>query len=160
MLPENTRGALAPLLEILPLEAAMPELVVARSAAPRGAREAVAALVASGPVAAAPALCAGLWLYVDELDRSHTISQGIDDATGSFWHGIMHRREGDFGNAHYWFRQAGAHPAMRAVAGYDGHAFVDAVAAAQPGNPGDLVGRQRGEWAALFAWCAAEAGLA
>src|SRR5689334_664586 len=55
-------------------------------------------------------LAAGLWLYVDDLDRSHTISQGIHSPTGSLWHGIMHRREGDFSNSLYWMRRAESHP--------------------------------------------------
>ncbi len=53
---------------------------------------------------------AGLWLYHDFLDHSHRISQDLENATGSFWHGIMHRREPDPGNAKYWFRQVGNHP--------------------------------------------------
>src|SRR4051794_12932746 len=40
------------------------------------------------------AMLAGLWLYHDWLDSSHTISQALPSATGSFWHAIMHRREG------------------------------------------------------------------
>src|SRR5262245_4732963 len=31
---------------------------------------------------------AGVWLLHDYLDESHTISQGIDTTSGSFWHGI------------------------------------------------------------------------
>lgn len=58
----------------------------------------------------AEACLAGLWLMYDDLDRSHTISQSIETPTGSFWHGIMHRREGDFGNSKYWFHRVGAHP--------------------------------------------------
>jgi hypothetical protein len=46
----------------------------------------------------ARACLAGLWLYHDFLDESHTISQDIDTPTGSYWHGIMHRREPDAGN--------------------------------------------------------------
>ncbi len=57
----------------------------------------------------ASACCAGLWLYHDFLDASHKISQQIKTPTGSFWHGIMHRREGDYGNAKYWFRNVGSH---------------------------------------------------
>ncbi|MDF1841157.1 MAG: hypothetical protein P1U77_06955 [Rubripirellula sp.] len=57
------------------------------------------------------ALClSGMWLLVGELDQSHSISQNIESPEGSFWHGIMHRREGDFGNAKYWFRRVGPHP--------------------------------------------------
>ncbi|MFC5648168.1 hypothetical protein ACFPYJ_03370 [Paenibacillus solisilvae] len=57
------------------------------------------------------ALKAGLHLLNDSLDRSHSYSQEIeDDATGCYWHGIMHRMEGDYSNANYWFHGAGAHP--------------------------------------------------
>jgi hypothetical protein len=38
---------------------------------------------------------AGLLLWNDDLDASHTIAQDIEDVTGSYWHAIMHRREGD-----------------------------------------------------------------
>jgi len=53
---------------------------------------------------------AALWLLSGDLDRSHSISQNVDSVDGSFWHGIMHRREGEFGNAKYWFRRVGSHP--------------------------------------------------
>src|SRR4051812_40242009 len=51
----------------------------------------------------AKGLLAGLWLYFDWLDESHRVSQSIDTPTGSFWHAIMHRREGDFSNSKYWY---------------------------------------------------------
>ena len=52
---------------------------------------------------------AGLWLAHNFLDESHEISQQIETPTGSFWHAIMHRREGDFDNAAYWFRRVREH---------------------------------------------------
>jgi hypothetical protein len=45
----------------------------------------------------------GLWLWHNYLDESHRISQEIETSAGSAWHGMMHRREGDFWNANYWF---------------------------------------------------------
>jgi hypothetical protein len=57
-----------------------------------------------------------LWLLHNYLDESHTISQDIATPTGSFWHGIMHRREPDYGNAKYWFRQVGDHTVFTKLA--------------------------------------------
>lgn len=72
------------------------------------------------PTAAGPtgiALQAGLLLWHDELDESHKLSQSIegagDDRLGDVWHAIMHRREPDYSNAKYWFRQIGRHPLYR-----------------------------------------------
>lgn len=56
------------------------------------------------------ALKSGLLLWNDALDESHTISQRLEDQTGSYWHGIMHRREPDYPNAKYWFGRVGTHP--------------------------------------------------
>jgi hypothetical protein len=56
------------------------------------------------------ALKAGLHLFNESLDASHELSQEIHTSTGSYWHGIMHRMEGDYSNAKYWFRMAGSHP--------------------------------------------------
>lgn len=59
---------------------------------------------------------AGLHLLNDSLDASHTCSQQVENATGSYWHGIMHRMEGDYWNAKYWFRMAGVHPVQHKLA--------------------------------------------
>ena len=56
------------------------------------------------------AIKSGLLLWNDALDASHNISQGLENQTGSYWHGIMHRREPDYSNSKYWFGRVGAHP--------------------------------------------------
>src|SRR5262249_30685611 len=60
------------------------------------------------------ALRAGLFQWHDFLDESHQLSQNIegqgDDQLGDYWHAIMHRREPDYSNAKYWFRQIGRQP--------------------------------------------------
>ncbi|MDX1683216.1 MAG: hypothetical protein R3336_08850, partial [Phycisphaeraceae bacterium] len=168
-LPEPVAEATEHVFAILPFEESMAKLVVDEPVGGNLA-DAIAEACESEVVMACPPLAAGLWLYGDDLERSHTLSQGIDDQTGSFWHGIMHRREGDFSNSHYWFRQTGDHPAMAEIepgrgvcAGdeggegtYDGHAFIDAVERAheQQEMPVDLVEYQRREWAGLFNWSA------
>ncbi len=84
----------------------------------RGAREALRSLSVADAFAHAELvdqemgeLClAGVWLVHDFLDESHTISQNIGSTSGSYWHGIMHRREPDYSNSKYWFRRVGEHP--------------------------------------------------
>jgi hypothetical protein len=55
-------------------------------------------------------LISGLYLWNGNLDSSHTISQDLENRTGSYLHGILHRMEPDYSNAKYWFRMAGGHP--------------------------------------------------
>lgn len=50
---------------------------------------------------------AGLFYAYDGLDESHRIVQDVRTDHGSYWHGMLHRREGDFENARYWFRRTG-----------------------------------------------------
>ena len=104
------------------------------------------------------AVC-GLWLLCGDLNLSHEISQRIETPDGSFWHGIMHRREGDFWNSKYWFRRVGKHPVLKSLAQTpygDAQAFVDRCEAAMNGNEEQQVHCQELqwlEWQHLFAHC-------
>jgi hypothetical protein len=99
----------------------------------------------------------GVWLLHDFLDESHTISQGIETPSGSYWHAIMHRREGDFSNAKYWFRRMGRHPVLEALGGgFDPFEFVDRCEAAVRGKSSErdaCLDLQRVEWEFLFDYC-------
>jgi hypothetical protein len=126
---------------------------------------------------------AGLWLLHNYLDESHRISQGISTTSGSYWHGIMHRREPDYSNAKYWFRRVGDHPIFPDLAheaqrlstqdqedrslaflatgsAWDPLGFVDACAAAvgRPKAEQELC-RQiaQAEWRRLFDYCYCQA---
>jgi hypothetical protein len=70
----------------------------------------------------AAACLAGLWLLHDFQDESHAISQDLDTLEGSYWHGILHRREPDYGNAKYWFRRVPGHPIFAALCEQAGRA--------------------------------------
>lgn len=43
----------------------------------------------------------------NDWEMAHNIAQDVPSADGSWIHAFLHRREGDEGNAAYWYRRAG-----------------------------------------------------
>jgi len=57
----------------------------------------------------------GLYLRLNNLTVSHDWSNEISSPDGSYWHGLMHRREPDVHNSNYWFRKVGSHPVFNVL---------------------------------------------
>ena len=107
--------------------------------------------------------------------------RSLRDATESlsFWHAIMHRREGDYSNSKYWFARCADHPVLKSMgsyandilhqlpadksllrlvrSGWDPDAFVDLLEAVhdRPDDAryGPAVALQKIEWRLLFNYC-------
>ena len=168
-LPEPFHHTLAPLFEALPLQSAMQDLVVNGHRAGPDAKAACANVVASDELREHPAVCAGLWLYVDALDEAEALLDDLHTPTGRYWHAILLRRKGELDASRKWYQKAGNHPAMQRfdlsggpggggsdVGQFDPIAFLDRVEASrEAGRPSpDLLAVQRKEWSSLLAWCA------
>jgi hypothetical protein len=181
--PQTYGRVFTPLLETdrrRPLDSGRPDSSVRAALKKLDARSAFAH-EGTEPADAEMAACciAGVWVLHDCLDESHAISQSIETPSGSFWHAIMHRREGDFWNSKYWFRRVGQHPAFADIAerasklakssaqekhlkklviggAWDPFAFVDLCEAAGS-NSADAhelcLDLQQVEWEALFDHC-------
>ncbi|MEQ1860271.1 MAG: hypothetical protein ABMA13_10065 [Chthoniobacteraceae bacterium] len=119
----------------------------------------------------------GLLYALDDLDGAHKFFQDEASDLASYWHGMMHRREGDFDNARYWFRRAGTVPFFDALHGraaqfsadiakqlsWDPYLFTGLCEQARFGaedEGGELVRLQRAEFEAIFdySWRQARVG--
>jgi hypothetical protein len=64
-------------------------------------------LAAAEPPAGVAPLLQALWHDAKgNWDRAHTIAQEVDDAAGAWVHAYLHRKEGNEGNAAYWYQRA------------------------------------------------------
>lgn len=43
-----------------------------------------------------------------DWERAHEIAQSITNKDGALIHAYLHRKEGDIGNAYYWYARAGS----------------------------------------------------
>lgn len=140
----------------------------------RTVRDASDAVIAEGSMisdAAAFRLVRGGLLYaLDDLEGSHRIFQDAPGDLGAYWHGVLHRREGDFDNARYWFRRSGqlaffaelhgraaAHSAeMARQSSWDPYLFTGQGEQARFGadeQTSELLALQRAEFEVLFDYC-------
>ena len=60
----------------------------------------------SRPSGIGPALQALWWEAKGDWDKAHECAQAKEDMAGCWVHAYLHRREGDPGNAAYWYRRA------------------------------------------------------
>jgi hypothetical protein len=123
--PGTPNKVLRPRLAALTVETAFPEKQIADHSAAR-------------------CCISALWLWHDFLDESHAISQEIHTIDGSYWHGIMHRREPDYGNAKYWFRRVPRHAIFESLAA----AASELAIKAERDAPADYLASQT-SWDAL-----------
>jgi hypothetical protein len=98
-------------------------------------------------------LLEALLLYaVNALDECHQTFQEIQTFSGSYGHGMMHRREGDFWNANYWFRHAGKPPADVFPKNFDPVKLTAACELCSKGHNAEtdhVIGELRAEWVAI-----------
>jgi hypothetical protein len=73
-----------------------------------------ASLAAPEPPADLSPALAALWREAKgDWDGAHNLAQSDEGGDGDWVHAYLHRKEGDSGNAAYWYRQAGK-PVARA----------------------------------------------
>ena len=98
-----------------------------------------------------PLLKCAVLLRLGQLDAAHSLAQDDDSDEGSYWHGIMHRAEGDYSNSKYWFARSGSLPARLGV---DASGLTDRVRAGE-----DVHNELDREWHALAVHCAQTQGV-
>jgi hypothetical protein len=59
------------------------------------------------PPDASPLLEALWWAASGDWAKAHEIAQDIESPDAAWVHAYLHRKEGDHGNAGYWYRRAG-----------------------------------------------------
>lgn len=68
--------------------------------------DSVARELAESPGVSGTVVEALMWLRIGRFEPAHGIVQNATRGLEAYVHGMLHRMEGDYGNANYWFRQA------------------------------------------------------
>jgi hypothetical protein len=69
--------------------------------------EYAASLTADNPPAGLPPALVALWRDgKGDWNGAHEVAQDVPDPDGAWVHAYLHRKEGDAGNAAYWYRRA------------------------------------------------------
>jgi hypothetical protein len=63
-----------------------------------------------------------------DFDRAHALAQSDEGGKGDWVHAYLHRKQGESGNAAYWYRRAGQ-PVCRETADLEWEAIVCALLA-------------------------------
>jgi hypothetical protein len=67
-----------------------------------------ALLTADSPPSGLTPLLEALWHDArGDWTRAHSLAQQVESVDGAWVHAYLHRKEGDLGNARYWYRRAG-----------------------------------------------------
>lgn len=94
-----------------------------------------------------PFLDAAIRVYFGDLKGAHDRLQPMEgQPLADYLHGIIHRREGDFWNANYWFRRAGS---VGRQIGIDSEALTQDVATNPRISP-ELRDALLNEWSKLI----------
>jgi len=93
-----------------------------------------------------PCLKAAIHVYFGDLDGAHDQLQALEgNPEASYLHGIIHRREGDFWNANYWFQQG---KSVSRAMGIDAETLTQRVESSREVDP-QLAADVFNEWKSL-----------
>ena len=93
-----------------------------------------ASLAVDAPPAGLGDALRALWLDAKgDWDGAHNAAQADEGGPGDWVHAYLHRKEGDTGNAAYWYRRAGK-PACKTSLEDEWAAIAEALLQSEPGQ--------------------------